>query len=171
VGQKLIDEIKGRLMTYGLGDGPISGRPPLRGYPRRPGEGSPLTGSFGFESNLLGRHNIYNLLAAARGALAWGSTWRRRLGDQPAHRRTGEARAVEGTEDISVLIDYAIPTMRLPMSFQRWRAGERPPDHGLRCGGDRDRKSGPKWPRAAARSQKLSSPRTTPVPRTGGYHR
>ncbi len=152
-GKRLIDETKGRLMTYGLGDGadirPTAFTADTRGVR---GEGVTPYGKFRFESNLLGKHNIYNLLAALGGALGMGIDLETAVSG--INRRIvvpGRLEPVEGTGDVSVLVDYAhtddaltnVLSTLAPLAKGRLITV-------FGCGGDRDRKKRPKMAAAAA---------------------
>ncbi len=152
-GKRLIDETKGRLMTYGLGDGadirPTAFTADTRGVR---GEGVTPHGKFRFESNLLGRHNIYNLLAALGGALGMGIDLETAVSG--INRRIvvpGRLEPVEGTGDVSVLVDYAhtddaltnVLSTLAPLAKGRLITV-------FGCGGDRDRKKRPRMAAAAA---------------------
>jgi UDP-N-acetylmuramoyl-L-alanyl-D-glutamate--2,6-diaminopimelate ligase len=167
-GKRLIDETRGRLMTYGLSDGadirPTAFTADTRGVR---GEGVTPYGKFRFESNLLGRYNIYNLLAALGGALGMGIDLETAVSG--INRRIvvpGRLEPVEGTGDVSVLVDYAhtddaltnVLSTLAPLAKGRLITV-------FGCGGDRDRKKRPKMAAAAAaRSHKVivtsDNPRT-----------
>ena len=140
-------------MTYGLGDGadirPTAFTADTRGVR---GEGVTPYGKFRFESNLLGRHNIYNLLAALGGALGMGIDLETAVSG--INRRIvvpGRLEPVEGTGDVSVLVDYAhtddaltnVLSTLAPLAKGRLITV-------FGCGGDRDRKKRPKMAAAAA---------------------
>jgi UDP-N-acetylmuramoyl-L-alanyl-D-glutamate--2,6-diaminopimelate ligase len=152
-GMRLIDEMKGRVMTYGLSDGadirPTAFTADTRGVR---GEGVTPYGKFRFESNLLGRHNIYNLLAALGGALGMGIDLETAvLGINRRIVVPGRLEPVEGTGDVSVLVDYAhtddaltnVLSTLAPLAKGRLVTV-------FGCGGDRDRKKRPKMAAAAA---------------------
>ncbi len=122
-GKRLINEAKGRLMMYGLGGGadirPTAFTADTRGVR---GEGVTPYGKFRFESNLLGKHNIYNLLAALGGALGMGIDLETAVSG--INRRIvvpGRLEPVEGTETSRCWSTMPIPTTRLPTSFRHWR--------------------------------------------------
>ncbi len=167
-GKRLIAETKGSVITYGMGGTsdirPISFDADTRGVR---GEGITPSGRFTFRSNLLGRHNVYNLLAALGGALAMGIDLETAVSG--INRRIvvpGRLEAVEGAGDISVLVDYAhtddaltnVLATLAPLTKNRLITV-------FGCGGDRDRKKRPKMAAAAAgRSHKVivtsDNPRT-----------
>jgi UDP-N-acetylmuramoyl-L-alanyl-D-glutamate--2,6-diaminopimelate ligase len=152
-GRRLIDETKGKVMTYGMGDGadirPTAFTADTRGVR---GEGVTPYGKFRFDSNLLGRHNIYNLLAALGGAFAMGIDLETAVSGINRHIAVpGRLEPVEGTEDISVLVDYAhtddalanVLSTLAPLAKNRLITV-------FGCGGDRDRKKRPRMAQAAA---------------------
>lgn len=151
--RRLIDETSGRVVTYGMGDGadirPTDLTADTRGIR---GEGITPFGKFRFESNLLGRHNVYNLLAALGGVLRMGIDLETAVrGINRPITVPGRLEPVEGTGDISVLVDYAhtddalanVLSTLAPLTKNRLITV-------FGCGGDRDRKKRPKMAAAAA---------------------
>ncbi len=152
-GKRLIDETKGSVMTYGMGDGadirPTTLTADTRGVR---GEGISPFGKFRFESNLLGKHNVYNLLAALGGVLGMGIDLETAVsGINRQIVVPGRLEPVEGADDISVLVDYAhtddalanVLSTLAPLTKKRLITV-------FGCGGDRDRKKRPKMATAAA---------------------
>jgi UDP-N-acetylmuramoyl-L-alanyl-D-glutamate--2,6-diaminopimelate ligase len=152
-GKRLIDETKGNVMTYGI-NGMADIRPTAYTADTRGvrGEGITPFGKFRFESNLLGRHNVYNLLAALGGALGMGIDLEAAVsGINRQIVVPGRLEPVEGADDISVLVDYAhtddalanVLSTLAPLTKNRLITV-------FGCGGDRDRKKRPKMAMAAA---------------------
>jgi UDP-N-acetylmuramoyl-L-alanyl-D-glutamate--2,6-diaminopimelate ligase len=152
-GAKLIAETKGKVITYGIDDTadirPTSFQADTSGVR---GEGITPQGRFEFRSNLLGRHNIYNLMAALGGALGMGIDLEAAVAG--INRKIvvpGRLEAVEGAGDISVLVDYAhtddalknVLSTLAPLTKNRLITV-------FGCGGDRDKKKRPKMAAAAA---------------------
>jgi UDP-N-acetylmuramoyl-L-alanyl-D-glutamate--2,6-diaminopimelate ligase len=152
-GRRLIERTKGRVMTYGMGDTadirPTALTADTRGVR---GEGVTPFGKFRFESNLLGVHNVYNLLAALGGALGMGLGLEEAVSGINRHIVVpGRLEPVEGARDISVLVDYA----HTDDALKNVLATLAPLAKGrlitiFGCGGDRDRKKRPKMAAAAA---------------------
>jgi len=152
-GKRLVAEIKGRVMTYGM-DQDADIRPTAVVADTRGvrGEGVTPFGPFTFESNLLGMHNVYNLMAALGGALGMGVDLEAAVSG--INRRIvvpGRLEPVEGAGDISVLVDYAhtddalknVLSTLAPLTKGRLITV-------FGCGGDRDKMKRPKMARAAA---------------------
>jgi UDP-N-acetylmuramoyl-L-alanyl-D-glutamate--2,6-diaminopimelate ligase len=152
-GKRLIAETKGSVITYGI-DSAADIRPTFFDADTSGvrGEGITPFGKFTFRSNLLGRHNVYNLLAALGGALGMGIDLETAVSG--INRKIvvpGRLEAVEGAGDISVLVDYAhtddalknVLSTLAPLTKNRLITV-------FGCGGDRDRKKRPKMAAAAA---------------------
>ena len=152
-GAKLANEIEGNLVTYGFGsDADIritSSDTDTRGVR---GEMSTPEGKIGFDSNLLGRHNLYNIMAATGGALGMGVTIDaiREAINLPI-TIPGRLEVIEEGQDFLVLVDYAhtddalknvLTTLR-PLTENRLITL-------FGCGGDRDKRKRPMMARAAA---------------------
>ncbi|MBN1883488.1 MAG: UDP-N-acetylmuramoyl-L-alanyl-D-glutamate--2,6-diaminopimelate ligase [Deltaproteobacteria bacterium] len=152
-GRRLAGEIKEGLVTYGFKNtADISIRAHRADMEGVRGEIITPRGSFAFASNLLGVHNIYNIMAAVGGALAADiplPVISRSLG-----RRIvvpGRLEAVDRGQDFLVLIDYAHTDDALKNVISTLRpltAGRLITLFG--CGGDRDKKKRPLMARAAA---------------------
>ncbi len=152
-GTKLVGQAKGRVMTYGLGDGADIRTTAFDADTRGiRGEGITPLGKFRFDTNLLGRHNVYNLLAALGGVLGMGIDLEAAIAG--INRRIvvpGRLEPVQGTGGVSVLVDYAhtddalknVLSTLAPLAKNRLITV-------FGCGGDRDKKKRPKMAAAAA---------------------
>ncbi len=157
-GERLLPQVAGDVLTYGIkgkreADISVSSfEADMQGV-----RGDVMTpfGNFGFSTNLLGEHNIYNILAAAGGALGMGI----KIDDIASGLNRNirvpgrlEAVNVEGVKaKLLVLVDYAhtddalknvISTLS-PLTGKRLITV-------FGCGGDRDRKKRPLMAKAAA---------------------
>ncbi|MBN1573796.1 MAG: UDP-N-acetylmuramoyl-L-alanyl-D-glutamate--2,6-diaminopimelate ligase [Deltaproteobacteria bacterium] len=151
-GKKLLSRIDGRIVTFGLGKGadiyPKSFESDTGGVR---GEIVTPNGSFNFNSNLLGKHNIYNILSAVGAALGAGIGMDAvRRGINGRITVPGRLEAVDRGQDFLVLVDYAhtddalrnvISTLK-PLTEGRLITL-------FGCGGDRDRNKRPKMAAAA----------------------
>jgi UDP-N-acetylmuramoyl-L-alanyl-D-glutamate--2,6-diaminopimelate ligase len=108
-------------------------------------------GTIGLRSHLVGRHNVYNILAAVGAGLQRGLTLSTiaegvgRLANVP-----GRFERVEADQDFAVIVDYAHTEdalYRLLSSVQAVKTGNVITVFG--CGGDRDRGKRPKMGRVA----------------------
>ena len=110
------------------------------------------SGVFEVTTPLLGRHNVYNLLAAASGLWMHGlAPTAIQQGAERLHVVPGRVERVEGPEGVQVLIDYAHTEEALVQVLRALR----PLTPGrlivvFGCGGDRDRTKRPAMGRAAA---------------------
>jgi len=153
-GERLASEIKRGLVTYGFkSTSDISVRSHQADMEGVRGEIITPRGSFTFASNLLGVHNIYNIMAAVGGALAANiplPVVSRSLGRKIVV--PGRLEAVERGQDFLVLVDYAHTDDALKNVISTLRpltAGRLITLFG--CGGDRDKKKRPLMAKAAAR--------------------
>ncbi|MCB9768561.1 MAG: UDP-N-acetylmuramoyl-L-alanyl-D-glutamate--2,6-diaminopimelate ligase [Candidatus Omnitrophica bacterium] len=109
------------------------------------------SGPIGLESNLLGRHNLYNLLSAISASLAWGAPISQ-IEEALAEgvHVPGRLERVEVGQDFRVLVDYAHTPDGLKQVLDT--LAELPKNR-LICvvgaGGDRDRKKRPLMARIA----------------------
>ena len=152
-GEKLAGEIKQGLVTYGFkSTANISIRSHQADIGGVRGEIVTPRGSFPFSSNLLGVHNIYNVMAAVGAALAADiplPVISRALGRKIVV--PGRLEAVERGQDFLVLVDYAHTDDALKNVISTLRpltAGRLITVFG--CGGDRDTRKRPLMARAAA---------------------
>lgn len=152
-GERLAGEIKQGLVTYGFkstADISIQSHQADMGGVR--GEIVTPRGTFAFASNLLGVHNIYNIMAAVGGALAANiplPVISRALGRKIVV--PGRLEAVDRGQDFLVLVDYAHTDDALRNVISTLRpltAGRLITVFG--CGGDRDKRKRPLMARAAA---------------------
>jgi UDP-N-acetylmuramoyl-L-alanyl-D-glutamate--2,6-diaminopimelate ligase len=155
-GKRLVSHVTGEVLTYGIkGNADIS----VESYEADMGgvRGDVTTpfGNFSFSTNLLGEHNIYNILAAAGGALGLGIKI-----DDIASGLNREIRVPGRLEAVSVdgvdarflvLVDYAHTDDALKNVISTLSPlAERRLITVFGCGGDRDRKKRPLMARAAA---------------------
>ena len=152
-GERLAGEMKQGLVTYGFrSTAGISIRSHQADMEGVRGEIVTPRGSFTFASNLLGVHNIYNIMAAVGGALAANiplPVISRALGRKIVV--PGRLEAVERGQDFLVLVDYAHTDDALKNVISTLRpltAGRLITMFG--CGGDRDKRKRPLMARAAA---------------------
>jgi UDP-N-acetylmuramoyl-L-alanyl-D-glutamate--2,6-diaminopimelate ligase len=152
-GKKLLTVVKGDVLTYSLGDtGDIRMTSFSADTGGVRGVGATPFGKFEFSSNLLGRHNIYNLLAALGGALGTGIDLDTAVAG--INRKVvvpGRLEPVEGPDGFTVLVDYAhtddalknVLSTLAPLAKNRVITI-------FGCGGDRDKKKRPLMAKAAA---------------------
>jgi UDP-N-acetylmuramoyl-L-alanyl-D-glutamate--2,6-diaminopimelate ligase len=152
-GERLAGEMKQGRVTYGFkGTADITIRSHQADMEGVRGEIVTPRGSFHFTSNLLGVHNIYNIMAAVGGALAANISLpviSKALGRKIVV--PGRLEAVERGQDFLVLVDYAHTDDALKNVISTLRpltAGRLITVFG--CGGDRDTKKRPLMARAAA---------------------
>ncbi len=153
-GKKLVSRIDGKVVTFGLDRGadiyPAAFESDTGGV-----WGKIVTpgGSFDFRSNLLGRHNIYNILSAVGAALGAGIEMEAvRRGINGKITVPGRLEAVDRGQDFLVLVDYAHTDDALKNVLSTLK----PLTEGrlitlFGCGGDRDKNKRPKMAAAAAR--------------------
>jgi UDP-N-acetylmuramoyl-L-alanyl-D-glutamate--2,6-diaminopimelate ligase len=153
-GRRLAGEIRVPVMRYGFGD-----EAELRVLHRRTDiEGSDLrlatpVGEFEIHTHLVGRPNIYNLMAAAGAALSLGVELPAiKSGLESMSGVPGRLEAVQEGQDFAVFVDYAhtpdaleklLITMRTLASARILTI--------FGCGGDRDRQKRPLMGEIAAR--------------------
>jgi UDP-N-acetylmuramoyl-L-alanyl-D-glutamate--2,6-diaminopimelate ligase len=155
-GARLARETRGDVLTFGMeksADIHASRYEADTGGVR--GEIETPSGTLPFSLNLLGKHNIYNILAAVGGGIGMGlDTDDIARGINGAITVPGRLEIVEGSGEFIVLVDYAhtddalknvISTLR-PLTEKRLITL-------FGCGGDRDRE---KRPLMAARAAELS---------------
>ena len=110
-------------------------------------------GSIAIENNLVGEHNVYNLLAAIGVVLHEGMTLEQiQAGIADVSNVPGRFERVEAGQDFTVVVDYAHTDdalARLLTAAQALRTGRIITVFG--CGGDRDRTKRPKMGRVAVR--------------------
>jgi len=152
-GERLAGEIKQGRVTYGFkSTADITIRSHQADMEGIRGEIVTPRGSFHFSSNLLGVHNIYNIMAAVGGALAANISLpviSKALGRKIVV--PGRLEAVERGQDFLVLVDYAHTDDALKNVISTLRpltAGRLITVFG--CGGDRDKRKRPLMARAAA---------------------
>ena len=115
------------------------------------GEMETVQGPIPFRTRLVGRFNLYNVMAAAAGALALGVDREAiRLGIEGLQGVPGRLEPVEAGQPFSVLVDYA----HTEDALQSVLAALKPLTPGrlivvFGCGGDRDRSKRPQMGRAA----------------------
>lgn len=114
-------------------------------------------GRFQVESQLVGEHNVYNILAAVGVGLHEGLPPDRiRAGIRSVANVPGRFERVDAGQDFAVVVDYAHTEdalQRLLSTAQVLRTGRIITVFG--CGGDRDRGKRPKMGRVAARQSDL----------------
>ncbi len=154
-GARLKKTGKGRLLTYGL-----SAAADIRGTVEREGwAGSRLRvatprGRIDLFTPLVGRHNVYNVLAAVAAALAEGLPEAAiRSGIKACGSVPGRLERVKNDRGIHVFVDYAHTDDALKNVLESLR---RIPHNGniitvFGCGGDRDRGKRPRMGRVASR--------------------
>jgi UDP-N-acetylmuramoyl-L-alanyl-D-glutamate--2,6-diaminopimelate ligase len=140
-GQRLLGMSRARLLTYGL-DGEATCKPSAVQHGR---DGIRFTlsttkGQLEITSPLVGRHNVYNLLAGIAVAIALDiDAGAITQGIAQLHRVPGRLERVDGGQDFAVFVDYAHTPDALEQVLQLVRAETR----GrlitvFGCGGDRD---------------------------------
>lgn len=159
-GKALASEVSARCLRVGLSEGSE-----IRAEGIREGIGDtsgrvqvPEGRSFDFTSHLVGRHNVYNILAATGVATAMGlpiSTMKK--GIEGLQGVPGRLEAVVNQAGLSVFIDYAHTPDALEnvlTALRRLTSGRLITVFG--CGGDRDRDKRPMMGAAAGRLSDLS---------------
>jgi UDP-N-acetylmuramoyl-L-alanyl-D-glutamate--2,6-diaminopimelate ligase len=140
-GQRLLGMSRARLLTYGL-DGEATCKPSAvqHGLDGIRFALSTTKGQLEITSPLVGRHNVYNLLAGIAVAIALDiDAGAITQGIAQLHRVPGRLERVDGGQDFAVFVDYAHTPDALEQVLQLVRAETR----GrlitvFGCGGDRD---------------------------------
>ncbi len=152
-GKKLIPRISGKVVTFGLNsDADIY--PPnfemdtsgVRGEMKTP------EGVFEFDSNLLGKHNIYNIMSAVGAAMGAGLGLDAvKSGINGKITIPGRLEAVDCGQGFLVLVDYAHTDDALKNVLSTLKPLAKKKLITLfGCGGDRDKRKRPKMAKAAA---------------------
>ena len=140
-GQRLLDMSRARLLTYGL-EGEATCKPSAvhHGLDGIRFTLSTTKGQLEITSPLVGRHNVYNLLAGIAVAIALDiDAAAITQGIAQLHRVPGRLERVDGGQDFAVFVDYAHTPDALEQVLQLVRAettGRLITVFG--CGGDRD---------------------------------
>ena len=153
-GADLAKSATGEVLTYGIeGDADIRAREITSTAGGLEFLISSPAGDMRIRSRLVGRHNIYNVLAAAGACIAMGvSPSDIELGLTDMGEVPGRLEKVDAGQDFTVLVDYA----HTEDALERVLATAREFTRGrlitvFGCGGDRDRTKRPKMGTAAAR--------------------
>lgn len=141
-GERLIAELVGRvsMITYGLDDGDLCYSEMQLGHQGSGGVISTPRGAFRFETPLLGRYNLLNILAAVGVGEALGLTHAAMARALAEFRPlTGRLEPVGSGEPVPVLLDFAHTPAALEAALESLRelAGARI-SLVFGCGGDRD---------------------------------
>ncbi len=152
-GKKLTAMISGEVVTFSL-------KPGADIYPTNfeldtagvRGEMKTPKGVFEFDSNLLGKHNIYNIMSAVGAAMGAGLGLDAvKLGINGKITIPGRLEAVDCGQGFLVLVDYAHTDDALKNVLSTLRPLAKKKLITLfGCGGDRDKRKRPKMARAAA---------------------
>ena len=153
-GKKLIPRISGEVITFGLNSNadiyPTNFEMDTKGVR---GEIKTPEGVFEFDSNLLGKHNIYNIMSAVGASMGAGLGLDAvKLGINGKITIPGRLEAVDCGQDFLVLVDYAHTddALKNVLSTLRPLANKKLITL-FGCGGDRDKRKRPKMARAAAK--------------------
>ncbi len=145
-GQRLADEVSFPVVRYGFGPGAdihvLDSTMGTDGTHLR--IGTPF-GELALQTRLVGRPNVYNMMAAAGAALSLGIGMQQiREGIESLDGVRGRLEPVQGGQDFTVLVDYA----HTPDALEKLLQTVRQLTQGriitvFGCGGDRDRKKRP----------------------------